>query len=72
MTWEISSSREEKVEWQPFHKQVCSGKTTGVGDCGTYCGGVHGWCGNGVLKADERELVSDGEARVERVGQGPA
>jgi hypothetical protein len=72
LTWEISSSREEKVEWQPFHRQICPGRTTGAGGCAMYSGGVHGGCGSGVLKAEEIELVSDGDARAERVGEGPA
>ena len=68
LTWEMSSSREEKVEWQPFHKHVCPGRTTGAGGCAKYNGGVHGGCGNGVVKVEGRALVSDCDARVERVG----
>jgi hypothetical protein len=64
----MSSSREEKVEWQPFHKHVCPGRTTGAGGCAKYSeGGVDGGCGNGVVK-EGRVLVSDGDPRVERVG----
>lgn len=71
LTWVISSSREEKLEPQPFHKQVCPGATTGAGGCVKYSGGVYAGSGNGLLNVEGRELVSDGDARVERVGEGP-
>ncbi len=71
LTWVISSSREEKLEPQSFHKQVCPGGTTGAGGCGKYSGGVYAGSGNGLLNVEGRELVSDGDARVERVGEGP-
>lgn len=67
MTWEMSSSREEKMAWQSFHKHVCSGRTAGIGGCAKYSGGVHGGCGNEVVKVEGRVLVSDGDARVESV-----
>jgi hypothetical protein len=36
-----------------------------------YSGGVQGWCGNGVLRVEGRELASDGDVKVERAGDGP-
>jgi len=67
LTCVISSSTEEKLEPQPFHKQVCPGA------CGSvrYNGGVYVGSGNGLLNVEGRELDSDGDARVERVGEGP-
>ena len=65
LTWEMSSSREEKMAWQSFHKHVCPGRTTGAGGCAKCGGGVYGGCGNGVVKVEGRVLVSDGDARVE-------
>jgi hypothetical protein len=70
LTWVISSSREEKLEPQPFHKQVFPGTTGGDG-CVKYSGGVYAGSGNGLLNVEGRELVSDGDARVESVGEGP-
>lgn len=65
----ISSSREEKLEPQPFHKQVW---TTGACGCVKYSEGVYAWSGNGLLNVEGRELVSDGDAREERLGEGPS
>jgi hypothetical protein len=70
LTWVISSSREEKLEPQPFHKQVCPGGTTCGDGCVKYNGGVYAGSVNGLLNVEGRELVSDGDARVERVGEG--
>lgn len=71
LTCVISSSREEKPQPQPFHKQVCPGETTGAGCCVKYSAGVYAGSGNGLLNVEGRELVSDGDVRVERVGEGP-
>jgi hypothetical protein len=68
LTWVISSSRETKLDPQPFHKQLCPG----AGGCVMYSGGVYAGSDNGLLNAEGSELVSDGDARVERVGEGPA
>jgi len=70
LTWDISSSREEKLEAQPFHKQVCPGGKTGAGGCPRYRGGVYAGSGSGLLNPEGREFVSDGEAKVERSGAG--
>jgi hypothetical protein len=72
LTWVTSSPRETKLEPQPFHKQACPGGTTGAGGCVKYSGGVYAGSCNGLLNAEGRELVSDGDARVERVGEAPA
>ncbi len=71
LTCVISSSREEKLEPQPFHKQVCPGGATGAVGCVKYSGGVYVGSGNGLLNVEERELVSDGDAKDESVGEGP-
>jgi hypothetical protein len=68
LTWVISSSREEKLEPQAFHKQVCPG---GAGGCVKYSAEVYSGSGNGLLNVEGREWVSDGDVRVERVGEGP-
>jgi len=68
LTWAISSSRHEKLEPQPFHKQVCPEGATGGGK---YSAGAYAGSGNGLLNVEGSELVSDGDVRVERVGEGP-
>lgn len=68
LTWVISSSRETKLDPQSFHRQLCPG----AGGCVMNSGGVYAWSDNGLLNAEGRELDSDGDARVERVGEGPA
>jgi len=72
LTWVISSSREEKLEPQPFHKQVCPGETAGSGGCVKYNGGVYAGSGNGLFNVEGRELVSDGDTRVGRTGEAPS
>jgi hypothetical protein len=68
LTWDISFSREEKLDPQPFHKQVCPGVITGAGGCARYSGEEYAGSGRGLLNPEGRELVSDGDARVERSG----
>jgi hypothetical protein len=50
---------------------VCPGGTTGAGGCVKYSAGVYAGSGNGLLNAEGRGLVSDGDVRVERAGEGP-
>jgi hypothetical protein len=72
LTCAASSSRETNLEPHPFHKQVCPAGTPCTGGCVKYSEGVYAGSCIGLLNAEGRELVSDGEARVERVGEGPA
>jgi hypothetical protein len=70
LTWAASSSRETNLEPQPFHKQVCP--ATCAGSCVRYSEGVYAGSCIGLLNAEGIELVSVGDARVERVGEDPA